>query len=190
MLFAAFTSMGYISLQSLFLAKLSEVSAQPTLSFLMILSLFLLTCSMACFLFESRILSQPREYLRISLIGMVLASSIAYFVIATLGFEKLPATAFLWLAGVSLFIPALCTGALFGLFFQILAHRHSSQIKGALFASGLGSLTAGLKAKAVAHYLGFTSGIVILLLGFLVMALMVTFLIPVEGENRKAASGF
>lgn len=178
------SGVSYVGLQALFLEKITSLGGRTTLSLVVIMNLFLLTCAVACYLIETEKFSRPGHSLRWFLIVMVGSSMVAYAGLDSISATKLSGVEFIWLSSAFLFIPAVCAGGAFGLFFQMLSGRGWKLIPVTLLSVSLGSLVAGLETKAVALELGFSMAFSLMLLCHVGMAL----LIPAESSPDRSES--
>lgn len=172
-LYAFLSGVSYVGLQALFLEKITLASGRATLSLVVVMNLFLLTCAVACYLIESEKISRPGHSLRWFLVIMVASSMVAYAGLDSISANKLSGLEFVWLTSAFLFIPALCAGGAFGLFFQMLSGRSWKLIPLTLLSISSGSLFAGLQTKAIAVEIGFSMAFSLMLLGHVGMALLV-----------------
>ncbi|NJL25689.1 MAG: hypothetical protein HC902_11290, partial [Calothrix sp. SM1_5_4] len=140
---AFLAGLAYVGLHGLFLEKISFVSGRPTLSLLVTLDLFLVTSASACFLIESLEIRRQRLAMRTTLLLLVIGSAVGYIGLDLCSSLQLTGVGFIWLSSSFLFLPALCAGLAYGVFFKILSSRKPRLIPVVLCANGCGSLIAG-----------------------------------------------
>lgn len=167
-----FSGISFVGMQTLFLEKITVISGRPSLALVLMITLFLLTSAVACFLIDSFKLSRPGLTLRWILLVLVGSSMIAYVLIDTFSARNLTGIEFIWLSSAALFVPAVSGGIAFGAFFQIVAERLSRMIFLALLATATGALVGAYHTKAIALDLGFSVAFSMMLLLCVGMALL------------------
>lgn len=172
LLYGFISGMSYMGIQSLFFEKIKWVSGQPTLSLVIIVNLILLTCALASYLIESHRIPEPGPTLRWVLVMTISSSMLGYAVLDAFSNASLSSLEFVWISSAFLFVPAVCAGAAFGLFFQIVASQSHRLIPAVLIALGSGSLLASFQTKAIALEIGFSMAFSLMLLGQVALALI------------------